>query len=132
MKLAIATEDGKTVSQHFGRAPYYAVLTIEDGKIVGQEQREKPAHQHGPAGHHEPGEHTGTGIGGGQTGGHGPMIDPIRDCQVLVAGGMGSPAYQSLQTAGIRPIITEVRDLNEAARQFAGGTLVDHPERMHR
>ena len=30
MKIAVITEDGSTVSQHFGRAPYYTVLTVED------------------------------------------------------------------------------------------------------
>ena len=29
MKIVAITEDGKTISQHFGSAPYYLVLTIE-------------------------------------------------------------------------------------------------------
>jgi len=31
MKIAVITDDGKTISQHFGRSPYYLVLTIEEG-----------------------------------------------------------------------------------------------------
>ena len=30
MKIAIITDDGKTISQHFGRANYYAVVTIDN------------------------------------------------------------------------------------------------------
>ena len=41
IKIAAITDDGQTISQHFGRAAYYAVLTIEDGKIIAREQREK-------------------------------------------------------------------------------------------
>ncbi len=29
MKIAIITDDGKTICQHFGRANFYAVLTLE-------------------------------------------------------------------------------------------------------
>jgi hypothetical protein len=34
MKIAAITDDGITISQHFGRAPYYMVLTIENGEIL--------------------------------------------------------------------------------------------------
>ena len=44
MKIAAITEDGATVSQHFGRAPYYLVVTVEAGKVVGQEKRDKAGH----------------------------------------------------------------------------------------
>ena len=32
MKIACITEDGHTISQHFGRAPYYLVLTVENDR----------------------------------------------------------------------------------------------------
>ena len=32
MKIAAITEDGTTISQHFGRAPLYLVVTVEDAK----------------------------------------------------------------------------------------------------
>jgi predicted Fe-Mo cluster-binding NifX family protein len=32
MKIAAISEDGATVSQHFGRAPLYVVVTVENGK----------------------------------------------------------------------------------------------------
>ena len=40
-KIAIATEDGVHVSAHFGRAPYFQVLTIDSGQIVAREKRDK-------------------------------------------------------------------------------------------
>ena len=30
MKIAVVTDDGKTICQHFGRALYYAVVTVEN------------------------------------------------------------------------------------------------------
>jgi predicted Fe-Mo cluster-binding NifX family protein len=44
MKIALITDDGKSISQHFGRAPYYLVVTLEDGKEVNRELRPKQGH----------------------------------------------------------------------------------------
>ena len=46
MKIAAITDDGKTISQHFGRAAYYLVATVENGQIVDREMREKLGHSH--------------------------------------------------------------------------------------
>ncbi len=86
MKIAAVTEDGVTISQHFGRAPYYVVLTVEDGQVVGREQREKVAHGRGADGHvHVEGQAHGFDAASQDT--HGRMAAPIADCQVLLARG---------------------------------------------
>ena len=130
MKIAAVTEDGVTISQHFGRAPYYVVLTVVDGQVVGREQREKGAHGQGADGHvHVEGVAHGFDAASRDT--HGRMAAPIADCQVLLARGMGMGAHASLQQAGIRPIITTIANIEEAALQAANGTIIDHQERLH-
>jgi predicted Fe-Mo cluster-binding NifX family protein len=130
MKIAAVTEDGVTISQHFGRAPYYVVLTVEDGQVVGREQREKVAHGRGAGGHvHVEGQAHGFDAASQDT--HGRMAAPIADCQVLLARGMGMGAYESLKQAGIQPVITTIANVEEAALQAANGTIVDHQERLH-
>jgi predicted Fe-Mo cluster-binding NifX family protein len=130
MKIAAVTEDGVTISQHFGRAPYYVVLTIKDGQVVGREQREKVAHGRG-AGEHVHVEGQAHGFDAASQDTHGRMAAPITDCQVLLARGMGMGAYESLQQAGIRPVITTIANIEEAALQAANGTIIDHQERLH-
>ena len=44
MKIAVATDDGTTVSQHFGRALSYTVITVKDGQIANKETRDKTGH----------------------------------------------------------------------------------------
>ena len=39
MKVAIVTNDGEYVSQHFGRSRYYKIYTIEDNQIKNVELR---------------------------------------------------------------------------------------------
>jgi predicted Fe-Mo cluster-binding NifX family protein len=133
IKIAAVTDDGQTISQHFGRANSYAVLTIEDGKIIAREQREKPAHRH-MAGHDHAQHTTGQlqhGFSPEEHDNHANMATPIRDCQVLLARGMGGGAYYSLEQLGIRPILTTVASIDEAALQAAAGTLEDHREKLH-
>ena len=59
------------------------------------------------------------------------MLETIRDCEVLIARGMGAGAYESMRQAGIRPFVTDVEDIDEAVHTYLDGRLVDHPERLH-
>jgi len=52
MKIAAVSDDGVTLSQHFGRAPLYVVVTVENGQVVDRETREKSGH-HIFAAHHQ-------------------------------------------------------------------------------
>ena len=97
MKIAAITEDGKTISQHFGRAPYYLVLTIQEDKIVERELREKLGHAQFANEPHEEalsGQPHGFGQGAHQR--HQRMSEVIVDCDALLCGGMGRGAYESM------------------------------------
>jgi len=59
------------------------------------------------------------------------MLAAIADCRAVLAGGMGQGMYLNLQEAGIRPLLTETRDIQEALRAFSAGNLLDRPERVH-
>lgn len=127
MKIAIATEDETRISQHLGRAPHFVVVTIEDGREVARERREKPAH--GPGEQHH---HGAEGHSGGEHGGlHNRMAAAVPDCQIVLAGGMGRPAYDSLQAAGLQPIVTDLRTVDEAVAAYLDGSLTNQAERLH-
>jgi predicted Fe-Mo cluster-binding NifX family protein len=131
MKIATVTDDGKTVSQHFGRANYYAVLTIENGQIVQREMREKFSHKHfaSETHDHEPGQRH--GFDSESHSRHAQMSQTIVDCEALICRGMGAGAYESMQERGIRPIVTDIEAIDDAAMAYAGGVLVDHIEKLH-
>jgi len=134
MKIAAVTDDGQTICPHFGRAAYYAVLTVEDGQIVGQELRSKLGHaqfaaeeQAGPATE----DPRGHGFGAGAHDRHTRMAQAIADCQVLLAGGMGWGARESLQQQGIQVVTTDVADIRAAAQSYLDGNLVERPDLLH-
>jgi predicted Fe-Mo cluster-binding NifX family protein len=132
MKIATISEDGATISQHFGRAPYYLVVTVEDGKVVSKEKRDKAGH-HTFAAHTEehlaPGERHGFDAGAQVR--HASMMNNIADCQVLLAGGMGWGAYESLKSRGMETVVTDVENIEEAVNLYLKGKLPNLMERLH-
>ena len=133
MKIAIITDDGKTISQHFGRAPFYLVMTIEDGKITNREMRDKMGHnQFNTQPHVEEHQHGAEhGCGAGSHDKHVSMAEAIADCKVLLCGGMGMGAYNSMVQLNIKPVVTNLQDVDEAAQAFMDGKLIDHTELLH-
>jgi predicted Fe-Mo cluster-binding NifX family protein len=132
MKIAAVSDDGITISQHFGRAPYYVVVTVQDGKIVAREKREKMGHaQFGGETHAEGNDPRGHGYDAAAQSRHARMAAAIADCQVLLVRGMGAGAYDSMRAAGIRPIVTDIPTIDDAVQAYLAGTLVDHVERLH-
>jgi len=134
VKIAAVSDDGRTISQHFGRARYYVVVTVEDGQVVGREMRERSGLRH-TAGHHEAHhEHdhgSGHGFDPAAQERHARMAAAIADCQVLLARGMGAGAYEGLRQAGIRPILTDIADIDQAVQAVISGQITDHPERLY-
>lgn len=132
MKIAAVSDDGINISQHFGRAPYYVVLTIENGVITSKEQRPKTGH-HTFAAHEPhkmaPGERHGYDAGSQSR--HASMAETISDCQTLLAGGMGWGAYDSLKSYNIEPIVTDVGNIYKAVELYLKGKLPNLMDRLH-
>lgn len=123
VRIAAVTEDGERLSAHFGMAPLYRVFTIEDEQIVAEEVRQKPHHLHHP--HEGDHEHSHS-----RAHSHADMFAPLRDCQVLLAGGMGEPAYRKALDAGLQVVLTG-GSIREAVMAYLQGTLESEPRRIH-
>lgn len=118
VKIAAVTEDRKNLSAHFGMAPLYRVFSVEDGQVVAVEDRQKSHHEAHP-------EHTSHSHHG-----HADMFAPIADCQVLLCGGMGAPAYQKAQSAGLQVVLTG-GEIEAAVQAFLEGHLTSDMSRVH-
>jgi predicted Fe-Mo cluster-binding NifX family protein len=132
MKIAFATQDGINISKHFGRAPYYLVVSVEDGAETAREMRDKANHAHVV--------HDALGSSGAAQAPHGfspeeqnlhfQMAAAISDCATLVCGGMGNGAYINLNERGIKPLLTDVDSIDEALKAYLSGTLIDRAAGM--
>ena len=118
MRIAVASEDGISTSQHFGRSRCFIVLDVVNGKIGSREVRDNTytAHAKGQcaeAEHHHDQPHS-----------HADVVAALNDCQVLLCGGMGWRAAEELQANGIRPVVTDVAaTVEQAVQDFLDGTL---------
>lgn len=130
-KVAFVTDDGTTISQHFGRAKFYEVVTIENGIFIHRDRREKAGH-HTSHGKEEPGEHHGSrhGFDEHSQGKHRMMTATIADCQLLVARGMGNGAFQQMVSENIKTIITNNKTIDEAVQEIIKGTIVNDAEKL--
>lgn len=132
MKIATVSENGTTISQHFGRAPFYVVMTVENGKITDKQKRIRSA-QNTCACHHDSHAdcHESHGQDADSQAKHTGMADSIADCKVLIAGGMGHGAYQSLKSRNIETIITDVEGIDEAVKLYLDGKIINLMEKLH-
>jgi predicted Fe-Mo cluster-binding NifX family protein len=131
MKIAAITDDGKTISQHFGRAAYYLVATVEDGKIVDSEMREKLGHAHFTNEPHQEEAGQPHGYGPAAEDRHSRMAASIADCEALLCRGMGMGAYESMKVKGIKPVVTDITSIEEAVMAYIEGRIVDHVDKLH-
>ncbi len=126
MKIAFVTEDEQTISAHFGRAPKVVVVSVEDGEETAREVRLKEAHgqQHNVDlhDHHDDHHHHD----------HSSKFEAMRDCNVMVVRGIGSPAIAHAEGMGIKVYLTREHSIDGALALYLSGEL-DHDERrIHR
>ena len=62
---------------------------------------------------------------------HVSMANTIADCSVLLCGGMGMGAYESMKQLDIRPVVTDLINIDEAVKAFIDGQIIDHTELLH-
>jgi predicted Fe-Mo cluster-binding NifX family protein len=118
MKIAIASDDEKTVASHFGRTKGFVVYEVEEGKMKSQEYRPNTFTGHA----------RGLADTGCETDRHGPILAALRDCKAVISHGMGRRIYNDLQQAGIEVFITDETDVEKVLGLYLSNGLVDRPE----
>lgn len=132
IKIASVTDDGITISQHFGRARYYEVITIENGIVISSERRSKTGHHTfaGNESQHNHEQNERHGYDSNAQNKHKSMAESIKDCQVLLARGMGEGAYMNMIEYGIKPIITDIENIDNAVKALIDNTIINHIENL--
>lgn len=135
MKIAIVSDDGQTISRHFGRAKKYIVYSCEQDNITERKTIPKIDFCHSSNRHRDRHKHrsdsSGNGFGRRAKVSHEKLFDYIKDCDILLSRGMGQGAYRDLQHLGIRPVITDIEDIKSAIQAVMDETIIDHVENLH-
>jgi len=130
MKIAFVTDDGETITQHFGRAGRYLVVEVDGKDEKSRELRDKMGHTHfkkpgedhsESKDHNSPENHIK----------HVQMLDAITDCDIVICGGMGRGAYVSIVSLGKEVFMTNSLDINTALKSYLAGDLVNMSDLVH-
>jgi|APSaa5957512622_1039677.scaffolds.fasta_scaffold84818_2 predicted Fe-Mo cluster-binding NifX family protein len=121
MKIAVASDDGKIISQDYDHARFYIVVTVEDGKMIRYELRHKL----------EPSFNDRWYSRSNQSRFHLSPTTTINDCDVLLCGGMRRENYDNLEALEIDPILTDIRTIGLALRTYLEGSLVNQAWRVY-
>jgi len=100
MKIAISTDSGM-VCAHFGRAPEFTFITIEDNKVVKKEIVSNPGHTVGSI----------------------PQLVNQHGAKYMIAGGMGRRAEAFFNQYGIEVIVGVQGSIDEVIKKIIDGTL---------
>jgi predicted Fe-Mo cluster-binding NifX family protein len=115
MKIAVASDDQKTISEHFGRACGFMVFEIQNNAIINQEYR----------------ENIGKSTGECHSCDHETMIKNIKDCDVVISYGMGQRIYADLLKNNILAIVTDERTVSDAVNQYLKNKLTNRLDKLH-
>ncbi len=120
MKVAVASQDGITVSQHFGRSKCFIVFDVENGEILDSQVRADTFSVHA-AGECE--AERGLGSNGAKVE-HTDMVKTLQDCHVVLCRGMGWRAAEELVRRGINPMVIRGElSPQEAVQHYLDGKL---------
>jgi len=112
MRIAVATVDGTSVSQHFGQSRGFIVFDVDGGEIKSREVLTGNSTPHAD---------------GMCDGGHkaqGGMLGMLSGCQVLICGGMGAGAANAIRQMGLQPVIVPgIAAPEEAVARFVAGKI---------
>jgi predicted Fe-Mo cluster-binding NifX family protein len=119
MRIAVASDDGVQVAAHTGRCAGFVIFDVSGQDATRGEFRRNTftAHAQGQCsgGDHAHAAHAHHS--------HGPLLDALADCRVLVTRGLGPRLITDLANRGIEAYVCQATHADDAAGQYARGQL---------
>ncbi|MBZ0200773.1 MAG: hypothetical protein K8H86_12960 [Ignavibacteriaceae bacterium] len=124
MKIAVATNNGVSVTGHLGSCRSFIVYEVENNNVKNRTIRENVFTHHQTHGHnHGEGHQHGEGNHG-----HNELIEGLRDCQAVIFNSGGWRVVDDLRSNNIQPFLTDETDADTAIRKYLNGELEERPE----
>ena len=112
MKIAVTSQNRKSITEHAGRCRKFWIFIIENNKIVDRKllelTKEQSFHESSP---HEP--------------------HPLDDIDILIAGDMGQGLVMRLERKGIKALITKENDPEKGVLLYLNGSLDNQQPNQH-
>lgn len=117
MRIAVPTNDGASISEHFGRSASFLIFEIENGQIKSRELRTNGA-EHS----HAQGECDHTSADN-KSHSHAGILAALDGCEVVICAGMGQRAAEALKGCGTQIVVTSVASAEAAVSGHLAGKL---------
>jgi predicted Fe-Mo cluster-binding NifX family protein len=112
MKIAVASQNRREITDHTGRCRKFWIYEIENETIANKEllelAKEQSFHDSSPN-----------------------APSPLDNVQILIAGGMGTGLVRRLENRGIKPLITSETNPDKAVENYLKGTLATKSAEPH-
>lgn len=112
MKIAVTSQNRKTITEHAGRCRKFWIFNIDNNLIVDKELLELPKEKS----FHEISPHE---------------AHPLDDVDVLIAGDMGQGLMMRLERKGIKGVVTKESDPQKAVSLYLDGSLLSEKPHRH-
>ena len=112
MKIAVASQNRKIITEHAGRCRKFWIFSIEDNQVVKKELLELPKEQS----FHEAASHD---------------PHPLDGIDMLITGGMGQGLVRRLERKSIRGLVTRESDTEKAVELYLSGSLKTESPEAH-
>jgi predicted Fe-Mo cluster-binding NifX family protein len=104
MKIAVTSQNRKTITEHAGRCRKFWIFRTENNKIIDKTLLQLPKEQS----FHDSSPHE---------------AHPLDDVDVLIAGGMGHGLRMRLERKGIKSLVTKEDNPEKAVLLYLDGSL---------
>jgi len=102
MKIAIPTDDRTHISEHTGRATFFAIASIENGNMTHLDFRVNPPHQHTHEGEHD----------------HAETVNLLSDCETILVRNIGKNLKSELLARHIKIEFTNSQSIGEGIKRY--------------
>ena len=127
MKIAVPTNDGVTMSHHFGRSASFLVFDVQGNSIKRCETRANDGRcSHGAEQSHGDECQNGT-HNHADTHSHAGFVSTMADCQLVICSGIGDGARQAFEAGGIKVMLIgpDAGPAEKTVAAYLAGTLVE-------
>lgn len=123
MKIAVASDDGKLIAQHFGRTKGFLIYDIEHFAIKSSQYIANTFTHHHHGNHDEHEHHH------GRTHSHTGILEALQGCGTVISRGMGRRLLDDFQNNNKQVFITDETDAEKAVQLLIEGKLVHQPNK---
>jgi len=117
MRIAVPTNDGTSISEHFGRSAAFLIFETENGKIKSHRLKNNAGKHSHPRGEHKD---PSTGV---HSHDHAGILTTLEGCEMVICAGMGHGAAEALKGRGMQIVFAAPGPADETVAAYLDGKL---------